>query len=384
MKQVAVLGEGVTAKSVRQKLAAWKLVEVSPDKADLVIASPGIPPENYPVTSAEIISEIEYAFRVLKERGISPFIIAVTGTNGKTTVTEMISHLLDIPALGNIGIPFIDSIDSLKTGEKIVLELSSYQLDRCIHFVPDIAVLLNLSPDHLARHKTMENYALAKSNLVHNMTAEHHVIFNSDDMWMTDISAGSIATKQPFSLASEIGGLWTNSFVKGFHNKLNAIAAMLVARQCGMSDVLISEKINTFKSAEHRMEFVRELKGRLIFNDSKATNPDATLKAASSFNAPVHVILTGEDKLLDYDLFITTLTPLVRSISVYGDLAAVFSRQNNACIKLFKSLKDATLYSLEQSEPGDVILFSPSSSSYDLYNGYEDRGSAFKTYVCSI
>ncbi len=384
MKRIAVLGEGVTAKSVRKKLKEWSLEEVSPDKADVVVASPGISPDDYPTTQSEIISEIEFSFRILRERGACPFIIAVTGTNGKTTVTEMISHLLGIPALGNIGVPFIERVDSFKQEDKVVLELSSYQLEGCSTFVPDIAVLLNLSPDHMVRHKTMENYALQKSHIVRNMSAEQRVVFNCDDMWMTGIAAGSPATKLAFSIESKIGGLWLNTTLKGSHNKSNAIAAMLVARSCGLTDKFIAEKMISFKAAEHRMEFVREYEGRLFFNDSKATNPDATIKAAQSFSVPVHIVLSGEDKHVDYRSFIEELSPLVASISVYGDLADLLGKQNNPMIKPFNTLEAAVSYSFEQSVRRDVVLFSPSSSSYDLYKNYEARGTAFKHYVESL
>ena len=180
-KKIAVLGDGITAKSVRNYCERSDFDIVDLDEADLIIASPGIPKDNFPKTETPIISDIEWAFRLFKQSGTPPKIIAVTGTNGKSTVTALISHICDIPYAGNIGVPIMNYVGYEAEFPEIVIEVSSYQLETCYDFKPDIAVMLNVSPDHLERHKTYECYLNEKKKCCGNLLPTDYVIYNEDD-----------------------------------------------------------------------------------------------------------------------------------------------------------------------------------------------------------
>ena len=194
IQRVAVLGDGVTGKAVRDACERLGIDVVNIDQAELIVASPGIPPSEYPRTTLEIISEIEFAYRLAHLRLEVPRIIGVTGTNGKSTVTSLISHILDIPACGNIGLPFISLVGNIH--RMVVIELSSYQLDRCFEFHPDISIFLNLTPDHLARHETMEEYMRTKARLIQNCRERDLIIYDGTSPYISQAIVDCPAQKK--------------------------------------------------------------------------------------------------------------------------------------------------------------------------------------------
>ena len=388
MYLVAVLGDGVTAKAVKKALPGLGLELCRVEIADIVVASPGIPPEQYPSCSVEIISEIEFAYRLFQMRGDCPTIVGVTGTNGKTTVTEMISYLCDIPAAGNIGEPLISFVETLKGDDAIVVELSSYQLEGCSSFRPDIAVMLNVSEDHLVRHKTMAQYAAAKSQICARQTADDVVIFNGEDEGSIGACEDAVSRKEMFSLKHKFVSKIQNASLIGDHNNLNGVVALMVAEELGFNVDRAADKLRTFRVSEHRLECVAEVNGIVYFNDSKATNPDAVLKALTAFKgSSVHLILSGEDKKVEMDSFLFKVSEIASSICVFGGLRSLvdtWGMANGKRIQGVASLDEAIEWATGEAEAGDVVLFSPSSSSFDLYDNYEDRGRSFKAAVMGL
>lgn len=374
---VAVLGDGVTATSVRRCLALFNCPEASPWEADIVVSSPGIPPEHYPDTPIEIISEIEFSYRVFMALGTCPTLIGVTGTNGKTTVTSLLGHALQCPVAGNIGKPLVEFVHPQDRFKMIAVELSSYQLEGCSTFNVDIAIILNITEDHLLRHKTLENYALAKAKLWQNQTEKNVLIYNSEDALVEPLVQTATSHKVPITDADLY--LTEHPYLKGRHNRFNynvVIAAMLTL---GYSQQVCIDRVLTFKGVAHRIELLGHYQGRLVVNDSKATNPDSTLKAVESFSQPPHLILGGDDKGLDYAPFIKTLIDKGCIITVYGTLGTVIPPGDN--IRCIISLADAVDYVFSITKPGDLILLSPGSSSFDQFKNYEERGDFFKQYI---
>lgn len=385
MHRVAVLGDGVTAKAVKEALPVLGLEWSELDAADIVVSSPGIPPEQYPETALEIISEIEFAFRLFQLRDETPFIVGVTGTNGKTTVTELISHICDIPSAGNIGEPLISFVGKLGKQDAVVVELSSYQLEGCSLFSPDIAVLLNITEDHMARHKTMSDYLSAKARIFSSQSSDDVVIFNSDDALLVAVCSQAPSQQKPFSLRHSFAELVDNEALIGDHNIQNAVVALMVAESMGRNLQVSVEKLKSFRLSAHRLEKVGEIDGVTYYNDSKATNPDAVLKAMSAFRGKrVHLILSGEDKQVQLDAFLASVCEDAETVCVFGGLSNLVKEWADSTglhINVLGSMSEAITYAKSMSKPGDVVLFSPSSASFDLYSNYQERGDAFRAFV---
>ena len=389
MTKVAILGDGLTGQSIKkalERLRGYSLTEVQ--YADLIVTSPGIPAEKMPKTSVEIISEIEFAYRLFHRPGspYRPKLIAVTGTNGKTTVTSLISHLLGMPAAGNIGTPLIDYVDSPSRPEWLVVELSSYQLEFCTTFRPEIAVLTNITPDHLLRHKTMENYACQKAKIFGQQRPSDTLIYFNEDTYVSDCVSRAQAMLQPYSLKSPELSLLTNSKLVGNHNQLNMLAGLYAAKAAGLDMDLILSRLATFTPVEHRLEFVRNYHNRPFYNDSKATNPDSTLVAVDAFTDPIHLILCGQDKQLPLEVFIGYLHKKVKTITIFGDISERFvagSKKQNASFPLFQvqDIDAAIRTAFKHSKENDIILFSPSCASFDQFKDYNHRGQVFKEQV---
>ena len=376
-RAVAILGEGVTAHSVRQCLARFNCSETTTDKADIIVSSPGIPPDQYPETNIEIISEIEFAYRLFVALGTLPLLIGVTGTNGKTTVTSLLGHALECPVSGNIGQPLVDFVDPDSLVETLVVELSSYQLEGCSSFTVPLALILNITPDHLARHKTMEHYALAKSKLWHNQGEDDVLIYNDNDTLISPFLSLSHGIKQPVD--DDVYYIDEHPYLKGDHNRFNCNAAILAMLALGYSEDDCIERVLSFKGVEHRLELLGDYQGKSVVNDSKSTNPDSTLKAVDAFSENIHLILGGDDKGLDYEPFIDTLLEKGCTITVYGTLGTVIKPRKE--MSFIPVLSEAVAYVFSVTQPGDLILFSPGSSSFDQFKNYEERGDAFKQYV---
>jgi UDP-N-acetylmuramoylalanine--D-glutamate ligase len=380
--KTAILGDGITARAVSQKLQELGMQEVPSQAADLVVASPGIPPDQFPSTSAEIVSEIEFAYRLLKMNNPNIKIIGVTGTNGKTTVTSLIAHVLDIPYAGNIGVPLVSFVGK-KQPPIIVVELSSYQLELCTTFAPDISALLNITPDHLARHKTMEEYATQKAKIFACQSHSQSLIYYQDDHIVNKLAIKAAAKKIPYSKSSPQYKRLNNIKLLGSHNKLNAVAAWEAAKILGCSDNDIRKKIEGFSPVEHRIERVLEHKSRVFYNDSKSTNPDSTVVAVESFTQNRVLMLGGKDKGLRLEEFLLFLFSTVKTIVVFGEIAdrlfGIAKNLNpNYPIFRFSSLSESIDAAYKCSAENEIILFSPACSSFDQFDNYEHRGQAFK------
>ncbi len=382
-QKIGVLGEGVTGKAVQEKAKELSIQVVPVEEANIVIASPGIPPKSFPKIAVPIISELDYAYLLLQHYAPETQIIAVTGTNGKSTVTSLIAHLLDCPAVGNIGVPLISVLSPSRSEPIICVEVSSYQLETTQYFQANVAVLLNVVEDHLVRHGTMAKYVAQKQRLIEPMTADSIVFYNSNDENLREMVACTQAMCIPFESAESISKQLSEEWQRG-HYPLNAVAGNMVARYYNESEAAIIKKFATFKFLPHRLEEVSRHTGRQFINDSKATNPHATLNAVAAFEDPVHVILCGEDKRYNAGQFLAKLNQKVKSITVFGNLSSVIMPLADtvaAPITHTATLADAVQIAYKASEKNEVILFSPSSSSYDQFNGFKDRGDQFKAYV---
>ncbi|NBV43181.1 UDP-N-acetylmuramoyl-L-alanine--D-glutamate ligase, partial [bacterium] len=329
VSRVAVLGTGVTGTAVVETLARFGVEPVSVDQADWVVVSPGIPPKDYPATSARIVSEIEFAFRWMASLSAAPVLIGVTGTNGKSTITAMIAHILNIPFAGNIGVPLVSYVG--QPIPMIVVELSSYQLEQCMEFRPEVAVITRITPDHLERHGTMANYAAAKGRICASQKESDHVIFPSDDALVLGLVSRSRAVRHPVSDNDELvnrialkARIWEMEGIGygviGAHNHINAAMAVKAAVCLGMGESEAIERLKTYQPLPHRMEWVANWEGRRFFDDSKATNPESTMVAVDAFSDPIHLILGGKDKHLELRDFLTFLFSRVATICVYGEI----------------------------------------------------------------
>jgi UDP-N-acetylmuramoylalanine--D-glutamate ligase len=389
-------------------------------RQDLIVLSPGVAPNTPEMDEARtfhipIIGEVELASLFLKTE-----ILSITGSNGKTTTTSLAGEILKAGGLttvvgGNIGLPAIDLVDMPENqpGAWSVLELSSFQLETVDTFHPKIAVLLNLTPDHLDRHGNLENYAAAKERMFARQTAEDFLVLNADDARVQQ--AASRAASQVFWFsrtklvrqgacvhqgvvvfrASEMGTSGTASLepilpvaaipLKGAHNVENVLAAVCAARLAGVKAEVIAEAVHSFSAVEHRLEFVATVRGVDYYNDSKATNVDSTMKAIESFPGGIHLILGGKDKKSDY----TTLRPLlherVKRVYTIGAAAEKIEAHIAGAVEVVhaETLPAALAKAHDAAEAGDVVLLAPACSSFDQFENYEQRGRVFKQLVAA-
>jgi UDP-N-acetylmuramoylalanine--D-glutamate ligase len=380
--------------------------------SDIVMKSPGIPEKNELVKSIrakgiEIVSEIEFAYRY---KGNSK-IIAITGSNGKTTTTALVHHICnvgeaDCAMVGNIGFSFARQVaESPK--QLYVVEVSSFQLDDIKLFKPDVAILTNITEDHLDRYEyDVNNYIKSKFRIIENQTESDVFIYNMDDE--TTIknleNYSNIPIKAPITMSKEIpvGAYLTNAqlhvkwkgevmemnvedfAIKGKHNQYNGMAASMAGTAVGIRKEKIREALQTFESLEHRMEPVVTIKGVEFINDSKATNINSTWYALESMTKPVVLILGGVDKGNDYEILKELVQEKVKAIVCLGlDNKKIHDAFENVVeyITDTTSANDAVQAAFNISNNGDVVLLSPACASFDLFKNYEDRGKAFKNAV---
>jgi UDP-N-acetylmuramoylalanine--D-glutamate ligase len=378
---------------------------------DLVVPSPGVPADAPLLQQARaaqlpVWSEIELAGRFLRGK-----LIGITGSNGKTTTTSLVEHILHsagFPTIlaGNIGTPLIAKVDETTAETITVAELSSFQLELTESFRPNIAVFLNLTPDHLDRHKTFEAYGAAKARIFANQTREDAAIVNADDP-----AALALAPKQPgllrFSRKTEVvpGAFIRNGYIvfahhgeeeriiavdqipiPGAHNVENVLAAVLAARRAGARPAQIEAGIKSFAGVEHRIEFVAEIQGVRYYNDSKATNVDATLKALDSFPGHIIVILGGKDKDSDYTQLRAALHSKAVLALLIGAAAGKIAKQIEGSVALQQAgtIDNAVEAAFHSAHSGDVVLLSPACASFDQFQNYEHRGRVFKQLVHSL
>jgi UDP-N-acetylmuramoylalanine--D-glutamate ligase len=383
--------------------------------ADEIIKSPGIP-EKAPVMKSireagiPVISEMEFAYRFIGNSKL----IAITGSNGKTTTTSLIYHIcrhaaVDCALVGNIGYSFARQV-ALEPKPVYVAEVSSFQLDDINTFRPHVAVLTNITEDHLDRYEyKLENYIASKFRITENQQPEDVFIFNLDDEITNQyLSTYPIkSTKAPITMRKELpqGAYlmnakmhlkWKNEemqmsvedfAIKGKHNQYNSMAASMAATAMDIRKEKIREALQTFESLEHRMEPVATIKGVVFINDSKATNINSTWFALESINSPVILILGGVDKGNDYSLLKDLVKEKVKAIvcmgtenrkihEAFGDIVSLIVNTGNA--------KDAVQAAYHFASKGDVVLLSPACASFDLFKNYEDRGNQFKLAVKNL
>ncbi|HWZ56335.1 MAG TPA: UDP-N-acetylmuramoyl-L-alanine--D-glutamate ligase [Verrucomicrobiae bacterium] len=377
-------------------------------RQDLIVPSPGVPPTLPPLAAARAIgvpvwSEIELAWRFLRGR-----LICITGSNGKTTTTALIGHILETAGLpvqvaGNIGTPLISRVDLSSDAGFTVVEASSFQLESISAFRPDIAVLLNVTPDHLDRHGSIEAYGKTKARMFENQTPEDAAIINAEDA-----VAPQYAPTGPrvfwFSRLKRVASgcyLRDNEIVfrcdgvesvllergviglRGSHNIENVLAAAAAAKLAGVEPAAISEGVRTFAGVEHRIEYVATISGVDYFNDSKATNVDATLKALDAFPGNVLVILGGKDKGCDYRILRQALRGHARMALLIGSAAEKIEAQLDGVVPIERAetLARAVQTAAKRAQPGDTVLLAPACASFDQFESYEHRGRVFKQLV---
>jgi UDP-N-acetylmuramoylalanine--D-glutamate ligase len=342
---------------------------------ELVVKSPGVPAESPLVSGARsrgipVWSEVELGSRLLPA---AARLIGVTGTNGKTTTTELLGAILraadrDVLVAGNVGNPLTDAALMAGEGSWIVCELSSFQLEDVHTLACDVAVLLNLEPDHLDRHGTFEAYRDAKLRIFERARAQ--VVPRGLGIDGIEFSADDPLPAEPL--------------IPGRHNRENAAAATAAARAAGVPDAAIAEALRTFPGVPHRLEPVRELRGVRWINDSKATNTAAARRGVAAYDAPLRLILGGSLKGEDFDPFVRDLPATVRSIYLVGaasdELAAALDAAGREYVRAGDIATAVSLVAAD-AEPGDVVLLSPASASYDQFANFEERGDTFRRLV---
>ncbi len=378
------------------------------DGVNLVVLSPGVPADVSVVETVRsqgiaVIGEVELAGYFLN----GP-VIGITGSNGKTTTTAMIGHILKASGLpvqvgGNIGLAPTSMVDTSRAGQWNVLELSSFQLETIDQFRVNIGVCLNVTPDHLDRHYTIEKYAAAKGRMFENQAPEDYAVLNGDDPYCVSYASETAAQTLWFSLSHPVApGLWLDHGkiifdgdlliaqpdvpLRGLHNIENTMAAAAAARLAGASIEQIQNAIRTFPGVEHRLEFVRERNGVKYYNDSKATNVDATIKALDSFDGGLWIILGGKDKKSDYTLLTSRLRRKARGVLLIGAAASIITKQIGDAIPLIQcgTLEAAVLRAARDATAGETVLLSPACASFDQFENYEHRGRVFKTAVNAL
>ncbi len=379
---------------------------------DMLILSPGVPPtlpfiEEAEAAGAEIIGELEIAYRV----GNGNY-VAITGTNGKTTTTTLVGEIYKASGrrtyvVGNIGVAVISKALTAEEDSWLVTEASSFQLETIKEFQPEVSAILNLTPDHMDRHKTMENYGAAKAQVFANQTEEQYCVMNYDDKVCFELAENCRAKVVPFSRTEE---LEFGAYVKdgmlvirdesgeiteicradelkipGTHNLENALAACAITYFGGIDAEVIADVLKSFMGVEHRIEFCGEINGVRFINDSKGTNPDAAIKAIEAMKKNIILIAGGYDKNSSFDEFVAAFDGRVKSLLLLGKTATkIKEAAENAGFTQSIILNDMEACVNEAyriAEPGDVVLLSPACASWDMYTSFEHRGRHFKSCV---
>lgn len=398
----ALLDEGITVETGGHGERTFQ-------NQDLIVVSPGVPIDAEPITQARalgrpVIGEIELASQFLQ--GV---IVAITGSNGKTTTTTLVGEVLSKGGLktlvgGNIGTPAISLVAQATPDTITVLEVSSFQLETIGSFRPKVAVLLNVTPDHLDRHRTFQAYVDAKARVFENQSAEGFALLNADDPTCVELAGRTRAQVFWFGRKREVesGAFVRDGQVifrrngseqevmpiseiplKGLHNLENVLAAVCAGALMGCDAEKIRSVIREFKAVEHRLEYVATVRGVEYYNDSKATNVDATIKAVESFPANIHLILGGKDKGSDYTTLNDLLRQRVKRVYTIGAAADKIQSHIKGTVEIVASgtLEGAVKRAAASAVPGDIVLLAPACASFDQFENYEHRGRVFKELV---
>ena len=377
--------------------------------AAAVVVSPGVPPDAAPLAAArdagvEIVSEIDLGFRAIAAAGETRC-IAITGTNGKTTTTALVAHLLSTAGLqataaGNIGRPLADVAVSGDRYRWLSVEVSSFQLHDSPHFAPDIGILTNLAPDHLDRYPNVDAYYADKRLLFRNAGPSSVWILNADEPAVLELARGAAGRRALFSLKKPADA-WFDAGARtlrlggaallrreelhllGDHNVANALAAALAVHEAGVSPTLIGEGLRSFQALPHRLEPVREANGVLWINDSKATNIASTVVAIEAMSRPFVLLLGGRHKGEPYTRLGPLLKTRVRLVIAYGEAGPIVEQdlKGQAPLERGTTFEDVVARARRAARPGDAVLLSPACSSYDMFKNYEERGATFRKLV---
>jgi UDP-N-acetylmuramoylalanine--D-glutamate ligase len=378
---------------------------------DLIVVSPGVPAKIPPLEQARskgipVWSEVELAWRFLRGK-----LVAITGSNGKTTTTSLVAHILktaEIPTLvgGNIGVPLLALVERSLDTTVTVAEISSFQLETIEAFRPEIGVLLNLSPDHLDRHATLDEYARAKMRMLENQLDRDAAVLNADDPEVTRrmpskphiywfsrqkrVAEGAFIRDDQIVFradgAENVLARREDIPLRGDHNVENVLAACAAAYLAGSAPAAIAAGVKSFPGVEHRLEFVAEISGVAFYNDSKATNVDATLKAVESFPGPLIVILGGKDKGSPYTPLREPLAKRARLAILIGAATEKIAADLEGAVTLERAgtLERAVEMAMERARPGDMVLLAPACASFDQFENFEHRGRVFKELVAAL
>lgn len=384
------------------------------DGVDRIIISPGIS-LSIPIVQAamerhiEVVSEVELAYDICK----SP-ILGITGTNGKTTTTTLLTNVMTATGLpvkvgGNIGDSLSEVAYSMPAGGYVIAELSSYQLETIKEFRALGAIILNVSPDHLARHKTMENYIAAKERIFSNQLSSDFIVLNGDDLIVSAMVGRTASQVLMISQHHKVdnGAYYQDNtcyavqngvahpiirkddiHVQGSHNIENILAVIALTYALGVDTEIIGKVISTFHGVEHRLEKVMTFHDVTFYNDSKATNTDSVIKALGAFKEPVILLAGGHDKMTPLDAFMTFVKEHTKMVVLMGDAAERFEVAANKAgithIHRAQSMKEAVDLGYSLANPGDIVLLSPACASFDWYGSFEERGEDFKHWVRTL
>lgn len=381
------------------------------DQIELVVVSPGVPATIIPIryaerAGAEVIGEVELAARYLKGR-----IVAITGSNGKTTTTSLIGELLRDAGFptqvgGNIGKALISMIDDSRDDGWTVVEVSSFQLETTRTFRPSIALVLNVTPNHMDRYETFNDYAAAKHRIFMNQTADDVAVLNADDPTVSSWESGLRARVIGFSVRKELeNGVFLRGKelmyqgqtllnvddlkLRGLHNVENVAAAFAAGIAAGAAIESMTATAKRFDPVEHRLEFVAEIDGVRFYNDSKATSVDATLKALEAFAedaGKIVLILGGRGKKAPYEPLASLVKTKVRELVLIGEDADTIANELGGLARVERAtdMNEAVKMSFEAAEKGDLVLLAPACASFDMFDSFEHRGKVFKGEVLSL
>lgn len=381
---------------------------------DVVVLSPGVPTDldyvkDLKSAGIPIIGEVELAYNFSKGK-----IAAITGTNGKTTTTTLVGEIMktyykSVFVVGNIGVPYTQMVKNTESESVTVAEMSSFQLETVENFRPDVSAILNITPDHLNRHHTMEAYIEAKVNVTKNQTKEDTCVLNYEDSYLQKVSGGIPATILWFSSARELErGLFLREnqiiyrddekeaivcdvnelHIIGKHNYENVMAAVGIAIVLKVPLDDIRKAVTEFNGVEHRIEYVTTKRGVKYYNDSKGTNPDASIQAIKAMQTKTLLIGGGYDKDSDYDDWIKAFDDKVTYLVLLGQtrekIANAAKRLGVKNIVLVDSLSEAVTFCAEHANAGETVLLSPCCASWGMFKDYEERGMLFKEYVHAL
>ena len=389
---------------------AGELPEEVRKALDLVVLSPGVPTD-IPIVKSfyeqglPVWGEVELAYRTGKGR-----VLAITGTNGKTTTTALLGKIMrdaedSVFVVGNIGTPYTSKALEMQDNTTTVAEISSFQLETIEEFAPKVSAILNITPDHLNRHHTMQCYIDTKARIAENQTKDQICVLNYEDSELKKLADKIPADIFWFSSARPLErGIWLDGEdiiykdteeikictihdmqLLGVHNYENVMAAVAITMHMGVPVECIRKAIAEFKAVEHRIEFVREVHGVKYYNDSKGTNPDAAIKAVQAMVTPTVVIGGGYDKQSSYEEWIDSFGDTVKCLVLLGATAdkieATARKAGFTNIIRVASLEEAVKVSAAQAQSGEAVLLSPACASWDMFKSYEQRGTLFKEYV---